>query len=63
MRLSTPFAFLAVVSSVAAFRSRGAEPWCLPRGGSDGSYENQLDSVKTSVLQSASESVSSNRTK
>ena len=63
MKLSIPFVFLVSALSGASAGVHNQHPttrapWgVVPRGGSD-SYATQLESVKTSVLQAASESVS-----
>jgi hypothetical protein len=62
----------SIVSGVTAASQRSA-PWCIPRGGDEGSasfvtsipsggavtYASQLEAVKSQVLATASESVSS----
>lgn len=51
-------AVLAVCISVATGTPMGMNrvPWCIPRGGSD--YAGELEGVKSSVLEKATESVS-----
>lgn len=51
-------AVLSLTSSiVVASHSRPTAPWGIPRGGSDSTYAGQLETVKTSVLEAANDSV------
>jgi hypothetical protein len=43
--------------SLAASRSSLISPWCVPRGGASDDYVRDLESVKSSVLESAASSI------
>lgn len=73
--MKTTFLLLSILATIvsgATAASRRSGPWCIPRGGDEGSatfatsipsggagtYASQLEAVKSQVLATASESVS-----